>query len=92
MGIVPRHQVCSLEGMTEFVHSLVYGSPGFSDVHEEVFTGWSDPVETRLFGDLPEFVFICGEWDPYGPGKGAPGFREVISNVKVCPGVRVGIG
>lgn len=45
MGIVPWHQVFSFYGVAEFVHSLVYGSPGFTDVHEEVFSGWSDAVE-----------------------------------------------
>jgi hypothetical protein len=40
--IVPRHQVGSFEGVAEFVESFVSGSPGFADVHEEVFAGGSD--------------------------------------------------
>ena len=31
--------------VAEFVHSLVYGSSRFTDVHEEVFSGRSDAVE-----------------------------------------------
>lgn len=78
MGIVPRHQVCTFECVTEFVQSFVYGSPGFTDVHQEVFADRSYPVDAGLFGDLPEFVFICGERDPRGPGEVLPiGGEEV---------------
>jgi hypothetical protein len=47
--IVPRHQVFSFYCVAEFVHSFVYGSSGFADVHEEVFAGWSDAVEVGGF-------------------------------------------
>lgn len=50
------------------------GSPGFADIHEEVFPGRADSVEAGLFGDGPEFVFVSGERDPRGPGEGAPVF------------------
>jgi hypothetical protein len=49
-GSFLRHQVFSFDGVAEFVHSLVYGSSRFTDVHEEVFAGWSDAVE------------VGGEW------------------------------
>ena len=52
MGIVPRHQVWVEEGVPEFVESFVYRSPGFADIHEEVFPDRSDAVEARGFGDL----------------------------------------
>jgi hypothetical protein len=49
VGIVPRHQVCSFEGVAKFVHSFVYGSPGFANVHEEIFAGGADAVEAGFF-------------------------------------------
>ena len=73
MGIVPWHQVGSVEGLAEFVHSLVYGSSRFADIHEEVFADRLDPVEAGLTGDLPEFFFGGGEWDPWGPREGGSG-------------------
>ena len=91
VGIVPWHQVFSFDGVAEFVQSLVYGSPGLSDVHEEIFTYGPDAVETRGFGDLAEFVFVCGEGDPWGPGEGEPGFGEVFFIGEFC-GELVGIG
>jgi hypothetical protein len=39
------HQVFSFDGVAEFVHSLVYGSSRFTDVHEEVLVDRSDAVE-----------------------------------------------
>ena len=71
------HQVFSFYGVAEFVHTLVYGSSRFTDVHEEVFSGWPDAVEAKGFGDFPEFFFCCGEGDPRGPGEGEPGGGEV---------------
>ena len=91
MGIVPRHQVFSFDGVAEFVHSLVYGSSRFTDVHEEVFSGRSDAVEARGFGDLAEFFFCGSEGDPGGPGEGEPGFGEVFFIGEFC-GELVGIG
>jgi len=60
-GIVPWHQLGTVERLAEFVDSLVYGSPGFADVHEEVLVDWPDAAEAGGFGDLPEGVFVCGE-------------------------------
>ncbi len=77
-GSFLRHQFGSVEGLAEFVYSFVYGSSRFSDVHEEVFSGWPDAVEAGGFGDFPEGVFVCGERDPGGPGEGEPGFGEVF--------------
>ena len=74
MGIVPRHQIGSAEGLVEFVNSFVYGSSRFANIHEKVFADRFYPVEAGFGGDLPEFVFVCGEWDPREPGKG--GVRE----------------
>ncbi len=69
------------------------GSPGFADIHEEVFAGRADPVEAGLFGDGPEFVFVSGERDPGRPGKGGPGRGEEFSIVEVYDEFRlVGIG
>jgi beta-phosphoglucomutase-like phosphatase (HAD superfamily) len=34
-GSLLRHQVFSFYGVAEFVHSLVYGSPGLADLHGE---------------------------------------------------------
>jgi len=56
---------------------FVCGSPGFTNVHEEIFADRSDAVEPGLFGDFPEFVFVCGEGDPRGPNEGAPVIEEV---------------
>lgn len=64
MRIIPWHHVGSYKGVVEFINSFVYGSSRFAFVHEEVFADGFNPVETRLFGGLPEFVFICGELDP----------------------------
>ena len=36
MGIVPGHQFGSVEGLAEFVHSLVDGSSRFADVHGDL--------------------------------------------------------
>jgi len=83
VGIVPRHQVFSFEGVAEFVHPLVYGSPGFADVHEEVLVDWPDAIEAGGFGDLPERVFVCGEGDPGGPGEGEPVIKEVRNIFRV---------
>ena len=78
MGIVPWHQVGSIEGLSEFVNSFMYGSSRLADVHEEVFADRFYPVEAGLTGDLPEFFFRCGERDPWGPGEGGPGVREEV--------------
>ena len=78
MGIVFRHRDFAFEGVTEFVESFVYGSPGLSDIHEEVFADRSYPVEAGLFGDLPEFMFVCGEGKPLGPGEGGPSGGEEV--------------
>ena len=76
-GSFLRHPVCAFEGVPEFVESFVYRSPGFTNVHEEIFADRSDAVEPGLFGDFPEFVFVCGEGDPRGPKEGAPVIEEV---------------
>ena len=78
MGIVPWHQVGSVEGLAEFVHPFVYGSSRFADVHEKVFTDGFNPVEAGFSRDLPEFFFNGGERDPRGPREGGPGVREVF--------------
>lgn len=78
MGVIPRHQVCSFEGVPELVELLVYASPGLADVHEEVSAGRSYPVEAGFSGDLPEFVFLRGEGHPLGPGEGGPDKGEVM--------------
>ena len=75
--------------MPEFVQSFVDGSPGFANVHEEVFPGRTDPVEAGFFGDGPEFVFVSGEGYPRGPGGGGPGRGEEFSIVKVYDGFRL---
>jgi hypothetical protein len=67
MGIVPWHQVGSVEGLAELVDSFVYGSSRFANVHEEVFADGFNPEEAGLPGDLPEFFFGGGERDPGGP-------------------------
>jgi len=68
-------------------------SPGFADIHEEVFPGRADSVEAGLFGDGPEFVFVSGERNPRGPGEGGPVFGEVFFIAEICHGFRlVGIG
>ena len=43
------HQVGAFDGVAEFVHPLVYGSPGFYDVHEEVLVDRPDAVEAGGF-------------------------------------------
>ena len=73
MGIVPRHQVWVEEGVPEFVESFVYRSPGFTNVHEEIFADRLNPVEAGLSWDLPEFFFVSSERDPRGPWEGGPG-------------------
>lgn len=78
VGIVPRHQVFSFYVVAEFVYPLVYGSPGFADVHEEILVDWPDAVEAGGFGDLAEGVFVCGEGDPGGPGEGEPVIFEIF--------------
>ena len=64
MGIIPWHQVGSVEGLAEFVDSFMYGSSCFANVHEEVFPDRLCPVEAGLSRDLPEFFFVSGERDP----------------------------
>jgi hypothetical protein len=49
VGIVPGHEVFSVEGVAEFVQSFVYGSFRFADVHEEVFAGRTNAVEAWSF-------------------------------------------
>ena len=78
MGIVPWHQVGSVEGLAEFVDSFVYGSSRFANVHEKVFADRLYPVEAGLPGDLPEFFFRCSEWDPRGPREGGRGVLEEV--------------
>ena len=58
-GSVPGHQPGPVERLAEFVHSLVYGSPGFTDVHEEVLGDWPDAVEAGGFWGGGGYV---GEW------------------------------
>lgn len=78
MGIVPWHQVLSFEGVTEFIEPMVQCPPGFTDIHQKIFSGGSDPEESGLFLDVPEFFFGCGEGNPGGPGEGGPcGGEEV---------------
>ena len=79
MGIVPWHQVGSIEGLSEFVNSFMYGSSRFANVHEEVFADWFYPVEAGFSWDLPEFFFCGGERDPRGPREGGPGVREEVT-------------
>jgi hypothetical protein len=67
VGIIPWHQVGSVEGLAEFVDSFVYGSSRLANVHEEVFADRFYPVEAGLTGYLPEFFFAGGERDPWGP-------------------------
>jgi hypothetical protein len=64
--------------MAEFVESFMGGSPGFADIHEEIFANGFYPVEAGFTGDLPEFLFCGGEWDPGGPGERAPIGGEII--------------
>ena len=64
MGIIPWHQVGSVEGLAEFVNSFVHGSSRFTNKHEEVFADRLYPVEAGSSGDLPEFFFGGGERDP----------------------------
>jgi len=52
------HQVFSFDCVAEFVHSLVYGSSRFTDVHEEVFVYRSDAVEAMGFDGLCD----SGDW------------------------------
>ena len=59
--------------MAEFVESFVYGPSGFTNIHEKVFTGRADAVETRFLGDFSELFFRRSEGYPRGPGKGGPG-------------------
>ena len=77
--------------MTKFVEPLVERPFSFSDVHEEVFAGRADPVESGFFWDGAEFFFIGGERHPWGPREVAPVFGEVFSIVEICRGL-VGIG
>jgi hypothetical protein len=58
--------------MSKFVEPLVQSPPGLTDIHQEIFSGRPDPVEAGLFGDLPEFVSVCGERDPWDPREVAP--------------------
>ena len=51
MGGGRWHQVGSVEGVAEFVHPLVYGFPGFYDVHEVVLVYRSYPIEAGGFGE-----------------------------------------
>ena len=78
MGIIPWHQVGSVEGLAEFVDSFVYGSSRFANVHEEVFADGFNPVEAGLTGDLSEFFFCGGERDPRGPREGGPGIGKEV--------------
>jgi ferritin-like protein len=79
VGIVPWHQVGSVEGLAEFVDSFVHGSSRFADIHEEVFADRFYPVEAGFPRDLPEFFFVSGERDPRGPREGGPGVREEVT-------------
>ena len=79
MGVVPWHQVGSDKGLAEFVHSFVYSSSRFANVHEEIFADGFDPVEARYSRDLPEFFFAGVERDPRGPREGGPGVREEVT-------------
>ena len=91
MGIIPWHQVGSVEGLAEFIHSFVYGSSRFANVHEEVFADRFNPVKSGFFGDLPEFFFGGGERDPRGPGEGGSGGGEGVPVFWIYRGL-VGIG
>jgi hypothetical protein len=72
------HQVGPPEAVSEFVEPFVNGSPGLTDVHQEVFAGGSYLVEAGLFWDLPELFFCCGEGDPREPGEEEPVIEEVF--------------
>jgi hypothetical protein len=89
-GIVPWHQVGSVEGVAEFIHSFVNGSSCLANVHEEVLADRFYPVEAGLPGDLPEFFFGGGERDPRGPREGGPGVGEGVTVFWIYNGV-VGI-
>jgi hypothetical protein len=47
--------------VAKFVYSFVYGSPGFANVHKEVFADRFYLIEAGFFWDGPEFVVVCGE-------------------------------
>jgi hypothetical protein len=78
MGIVPWHQVITLDTLAKFIEPLVESPPCFTDIHQDIFSGRPDPVETGIFGDLPEFVFVCSERDPRSPVEVAPARAEKV--------------
>ena len=59
------------------------GSPGLTDVHEEIFPCRPDAVKAGLSGDIPEFVSVCGERTPRGPGEILPRGGEKIHEYQV---------
>ena len=72
MGIVPWHQVGSFEGVAEFVQPFVYGSSGFTEVHQKFFADRTDAVEAGFSGDFSELFFRRSKGYPWGPRKEAP--------------------
>jgi len=65
MRIIPWHQICSFDIVTEFIQSLVNSSSGFTDVHQEVFTDRTDAVEAGFFGDSSELYLRRSEGNPW---------------------------
>src|SRR5208282_3786936 len=72
VGIVPRHLPGSVKNKPELTQPLMYGSPGLTDVHQEIFSHRPDTIEAGLPGDIPECVSFCREGNPRGPGKRTP--------------------
>ena len=78
VGIVPRHQLGSVEGEPEFVKPFMNGSPGLTDVHEEIFSHRPDTIEPGFSRDISKFESVSGKRDPRGPGETLPSGREKV--------------
>ena len=76
----------SVEGVPEFVEPFMNGSPGLTDIHEEIFSYRPDTVEAGLSGDISEFVFVSGKRDPWGPGEILPSGREKVQEYQALGG------
>jgi hypothetical protein len=72
--------------MTKFVEPLVERSPGFTDVHQEIFASRADAVKAGYSGDFSEVFFGSSERYPRGPWQGAPGGGEIIGIIAVFCG------